>query len=336
MATNKQALIRYRILDNCFANPQKMYSFQDLLDCVNSGLSEINTNHENISDRTLRGDLKHLRSPEGGNAPIKVYKKYGRPYYRYSDKTFKLFNQGLNPAEVQQLKSAINMLSKIDGLPQVGWLQEMSAKLEELFFLEKTDQLIMSHDNNRYLKGIENIGKLFHAILYKKCLKINYKSFKAKNKSSYELSAYHLREYNNRWFLFGRNKKYTNLLTLALDRIISIEDCNNEYIDNDTWDFEEYFEDIVGVSLLSSQIEDIQIWFNKDTTPYVLSKPLHGSQKTISSDENGLVVQLEVIPNYELETLILSFGERAKVLSPDKFKKIIGKRVQALVELYNK
>ncbi|MBL1408715.1 helix-turn-helix transcriptional regulator [Sphingobacterium faecale] len=334
MATNKQASIRYRILDNCLSNPQKRFSFQDLLDCLDTELSEINPNHKNISVRTLREDIKYMRSPEGGSAPIEIYKQDGKSYYRYADKDFKLYNQGLNSPEVQQLKSAIEMLSKIEGLPQMGWIQEMGAKLEEVFFLEKTDQLIMSHDNNRYLKGIEYLGTLFHAILYKKRIRIKYRSFNATKETIHDLSPYHLREFNNRWFLFGWNQEYNTLTNLALDRIIAIEDSHLKYIENDSWDFSAYFEDIVGVSFNSSTLEEIQIWFNVKAAPYVLSKPLHGSQKVVSNDENGLIIKLDIIPNYELETLILSFGERAKVLSPESFKNVMYARVKAMYEGY--
>ncbi|WP_317164346.1 WYL domain-containing protein [Sphingobacterium sp. SGG-5] len=70
---------------------------------------------------------------------------------------------------------------------------------------------------------------------------------------------YHLREYNNRWFLFGRNKDYLTLTNLAPDRILSIADGKHPYIENTEWDFNEYFEDIVGVSFESNQVEKIRL-----------------------------------------------------------------------------
>lgn len=334
MSTNKHASIRYRILDNCLSNTQRRYTFGDLLDCINRELEEIKGANSRISTRTLRDDLKHLRSPEGGEAPILVYKKDGKSYYRYSDSNFKLFNQGLNASEVQQLKTAIETLSKIEGIPQMGWVQELSTKLEETFFLEKTDQLIMSHDSNRYLKGIENLGKLFHAILNKSPLHISYQSYKSQKETVFEISPYHLREFNNRWFLFGRNQSYPNLTNLALDRIKSIDEGKHPYIENTEWDFNEHFEDIVGVSFESNVVERITLWFNAKSAPYVLSKPLHGSQRKLSHDQNGLLIEIEVIPNFELETLILSYGERVKVLSPEHFKDRISARISKMVDNY--
>lgn len=335
MSSNKYASIRYRIIDNCLSNTYRRYSFEDLLVAINNELEEINGVNSRISVRTLRDDIKHLRSREGGGAPIVVYKKDKKSYYKYDDPDFKLFNQGLNAAEIQHLKTALETLSNIEGIPQMGWVQELGAKLEEAFFLEKSDQVIMSHDTNRYLKGIENLGRLFHTILHKTPLLIRYHSFKNDKETQFEISPYHLREYNNRWFLFGRNKNYPNLTNLALDRILSITESNRPYLENTVWDFTDYFEDIVGVSFESNEVEKIKLWFNPSAAPYAISKPLHGSQKKISNDASGLVVQIEVIPNFELETLILSYGERVKVLAPAHFVDKIRHRINTMNSNYN-
>src|SRR5690606_19121951 len=100
MSTNKQAAIRYRILDACLSNTAKRFTFEDLRERCNEGLLEINSGHKGISVRTLRDDLKHLRSPEGGNAVIETYQMMGKTYYRYKGKDFSIYNQSLNPAEV--------------------------------------------------------------------------------------------------------------------------------------------------------------------------------------------------------------------------------------------
>jgi len=41
-------------------------------------------------------------------------------------------------------------------------------------------------------------------------------------------------------------------------------------------------------------------------------------KKKKKHDNNGLVVTLEIIPNLEFEKLILSFGEKVKIISPKK------------------
>jgi predicted DNA-binding transcriptional regulator YafY len=61
---------------------------------------------------------------------------------------------------------------------------------------------------------------------------------------------------------------------------------------------------------------------------------LHESQKE-STTEEGLLVRLQVVPNPELEQVILSFGEEVKVLKPLKLKERINDRAKKMQELYS-
>ncbi len=89
------------------------------------------------------------------------------------------------------------------------------------------------------------------------------------------------------------------------------------FIENREYDFSEYFEDVIGVNRGKyKEPELIKLWFSPEKAPYILTKPLHGSQKKKSLDENELIVTIEVIPNYELKSLLLSFGKEVKVLLP--------------------
>jgi hypothetical protein len=60
--------------------------------------------------------------------------------------------------------------------------------------------------------------------------------------------------------------------------------------------------------------EIIKLHFSPNQAPFVLMKPIHGSQKKKKLNENGLLVTIDVIPNYELGKLILFFGESVEVL----------------------
>lgn len=116
---------------------------------------------------------------------------------------------------------------------------------------------------------------------------------------------------------------------MALDRILKIEDSKEKYIPNTT-DFNEYFEDIIGVTNDEKiEIQKIKIQLSENILPYILSKPIHGSQKI---SEN--ILTLELKPNYELESLILSFGENFKVLEPQNLVDKIKDRVIQLTNFY--
>src|SRR5690606_39120973 len=114
---------------------------------------------------------------------------------------------------------------------------------------------------------------------------------------------------------------FDTLTTLALDRFESIELCSTKFSPNDQYDWEEYFDDMIGVSRPSNGVlTEIRLKFTSEQSPYIKTKPLHGSQKVISENEDGLIIQIEVIPNFELESLILSFGSNCETLSPNDLK----------------
>lgn len=70
-------------------------------------------------------------------------------------------------------------------------------------------------------------------------------------------------------------------------------------------------------------------------SPYVITKPFHKSQRIIETRNNGsLVFNIFVQINYELERLILGFGESLEVLKPLKLRKRILYKQKASVKNY--
>ena len=148
---------------------------------------------------------------------------------------------------------------------------------------------------------------------------------------------YLLKKYRNRWFLFGANKKNL-LLTLALDRIISIKEAEKEkYIKNTEIDLETYYDDIIGVSKVLNQRPHLVVMkINKQNAPYVLTKPLHSSQKILNEEADGIIFSILVLWNFELEGEILGFGEAIRVLSTKRIKNKIILRLRMAFENYKK
>mgnify|MGYP001485619714 CR=1 FL=1 len=332
MAINKNAYIRYQVLDRCFRNPGRKYFWEDLLEACNKALYEYNGAESQIKRRQLFEDIKFMESEQGWAIPLERHPEGKKVYYRYSDLGFSINNQPINEVEAQQLKSAVMVLSRLKGMPQFEWVNELIPRLEQSFGLVNEGKAFMAFDTNEYLKGINWLEDLFQAILHKKVLLIDYQSFRQEQSFHFTIHPYFLRQYNNRWFLFGYNPEFKDISNLALDRIEKIEDIQIPYIENTFVDFDEYFEDIVGVTRpKEGVVQKVQLHFTPNLAPYILTKPLHGSQRKIQQNEGGLTVQLEVIPNYELEQLVLSYGESVRVLGPDSFReKIKGKIIMSI------
>ncbi|TXE08557.1 WYL domain-containing protein [Gelidibacter salicanalis] len=336
MSITKHAIIRYQVLDRCFRNPGKQYNIEDLLEECNDALSEFDPKTNGIQKRQLYEDINFMQSEHGWSVPIVKTKRGRTVYYQYDDLNFSINNQPLNQMEAEQLKSAMMVLGRFKGLPQFEWIEELLPKLDQTFSLSKQSEKVMSFDNNEYLKGIEHLSELFNAIIYNKTLLIQYHSFKSEQPNSVIFHPYHLKQYNKRWFLFGKNQHFENLTNLALDRIDSIEQAGEKFVPNSIVDFEEYFDDVIGVTIPEdNSITKIELIANPGLAPYIKTKPLHGSQKTIIEDDKGYTFSIEVFLNRELESVILGFGENIRVISPIDFKELLTHRIQQNLNNYN-
>ena len=81
-------------------------------------------------------------------------------------------------------------------------------------------------------------------------------------------------------------------------------------------------------------IEKVVLKISNELFPYIATKPMHGSQKVKERSESFVVIELELIPNYELESLILSYGEGVEILSPETLREKITNRIKLLSEKY--
>ncbi|MCB0699050.1 MAG: WYL domain-containing protein, partial [Chitinophagaceae bacterium] len=83
MPANRNALIRYKTIDNCLRNRQRKWTLEMLMDKVSDALYEYEGIDKGISRRTIQGDIQMMRSDKlGYNAPIIIVEK---KYYIYED-----------------------------------------------------------------------------------------------------------------------------------------------------------------------------------------------------------------------------------------------------------
>ena len=143
---------------------------------------------------------------------------------------------------------------------------------------------------------------------------ITYSKFNGSRPFYWDIHPYFLKQYNNRWFLFGLNDYSKKISILALDRIDDLKETRIDFIPNTIIDLDEYFKNIIGITKENGPIENVRLQFSKNRFPYVETKPIHDSQRII--DHGNRIIELNVIPNKELLTMILSFGNDVEVLSP--------------------
>ncbi|MFR9542809.1 MAG: WYL domain-containing protein [Rikenellaceae bacterium] len=332
MATNKHAIIRYQALDKCFSNRGRRFYIDDLIEACNNALYNFTGIEDGVKRRQIFDDITFMESEEGYSIPLERCKDGRKVYYRYDKKEFSINSQPLSPTEIEQLKNTIFMLNRFKGLPKFEWMDEVVARFESAFIISKVDNVV-SFEQNPYLKGLEHFSELFNAIVNKQVLNVNYQPF-PREAQSHTFHPYHLKQYNNRWFLFGLDvgEKHSRIMNMAIDRIISFEFIGEKYIENEEVDFAELFEDVVGVTILNKEVETILLKIDNERAQYIETKPLHPSQIIKERGEEYVMIQLQLIPNYEFETLLLGFADSIDIIAPQPLKERISQRAKKIFE----
>jgi len=338
MGLNKQAILRYHTLDRCFSNFQKRYFIEDLVKECNEAIYELYGNIEGVKKRQIFEDIKFMESEQGWAVNLNRIKDGRRIYYRYAERNFSIKKFNISDNEAEILNNALSVLAKFKGLPSFEWIAELQVRFEGMFISKNTghSETFVSFESNPYLVGLERFTDLFYAIMYQKVLKLSYKGFKEGEANDMLFHPWHLKQFNNRWFVFGYNEQFAALSTLAIDRIEALEETRLTYKLNTEYNFDEYFDDIVGVSFTPlKSIEKILIKISIETWPYIKSKPLHGSQKLLSVNEDFVLVQIEVQINHELKSLLFSYLDQIEILMPPLLREEIKIIAQSLSEKYN-
>lgn len=125
-------------------------------------------------------------------------------------------------------------------------------------------------------------------------------------------------------------------MNLALDRIQTVEEHEEPYRENRTLDLATYYNDCIGVTKTPGQRDcEVVFWVDAANAPYVITKPLHHTQKLLSEDETGKIFSIRVILNFELERELLGFGSKMQVLGPRILVKQMKDNLEKALERYH-
>lgn len=135
------------------------------------------------------------------------------------------------------------------------------------------------------------------------------------------LHPYYLKEYRNRWYAIGWCADVKAIRTFGLDRIKALEPQYSEDYFQSKFNPKEYYKNAMGISVMQDiEPSKIRLHISPAQAPYVLSRPIHHSQKVLKESKDGLEISLFLIINYELLSTLLGMGSDLQVIEPDKLQ----------------
>lgn len=336
MGKTKNALIRYRIIDKCLRRVDEKWTWKELAEKCSEALEELSGEKDSISERTIKKDLNHMRHNEdlGYFAPI-AYDRKEKSYY-YENRQFSITESPLSRQDGRELKSALNLLRQYTGFSYLKGINNVIEKLQLMVSESNLPEKQVVHlEQPLDIPGQKWLDSLYNAIRSKQSLSINYHPF---GHEAYHviISPMILKEYDHRWYLLAYSHEKKSIRTYGLERISDLRESFAEYVLPNNFDADTYFKNVIGITVNeSNSLEEIQLKVNGLQVNYFDTKPLHVSQKKLKTSDNYSIFSINVYPNYELTSKILSFGGNVEVISPDWFREYIKKMVNEMTKLYS-
>lgn len=267
---------------------------------------------------------------ESGNNRHKRYRYVGVPADPLED---------LVMARRQDLETYYQFCQDAASILPMAWMEyflEASIDLRDIKRSRDKGERIMATSADRELKNLELLPEFYEAIQKNKVLSLEYKTHPLIFHPQF------IKEFNDRWYVFGVKEGESEVSMLALDRITQPPQRVPKavYRPAEKGFYLQYFDSIVGVTSHPHPAEKVCL---RAYTAYMFdlvdSKPLHHSQRVtlLFGDEEGKAYgefELMVKTNLELIARILQYGSELEVVAPAKLRASLAKRVRKMAQLY--
>ncbi len=336
MPSNKSASIRYRIIDQCLRSTASAFPAKEDLQ------EEMQERIGYVSLSTIDKDLYAMRFDEelGYLAPIK-YSKQHKGYY-YEDPNFSIEKIPLSASDLENLELAMQTLDQFRDVPMFKEVDQAIAKIVNLMRLNKVDsqsnkQDYISFESNPKAQGGEWLEEIYRAILERRILELEYRAFQRNESKLYSLHPYLLKEYRGRWYLLAYSPERDAVLTFGLDRVLAVNMSKEEFRRSSKFNSIEFFKHSYGITVNhEANVESIRLKIGKVATDYLKSQPIHETQKIIEESDQGMLVEIRILPSYEFYSHIMSWGGQIQILEPKKIREKMQEWMKNGLEAYSK
>ena len=262
-----------------------------------------------ISSRTLERDIEQIRNEFG------VVIKYNKNRNGY-------FIDKENTINFESFMRFLEIVATAELLIQT--IQEGKEALNYISF-----------ESVGSFKGVEYLKIFLEAIRTKQVVSFKHFNWHTKQKKEFILEPYLLKQYQSRWYVYGKEKNRRYYLTFGIDRIEEPKLLSDKFSIPRNFDPNESFNAVVGIDFSGGKRETVILSIQYPQANYLKTLPLHDSQTIISDDKKELVISIHVIPNFELIQKILSHVEFIKVISPKSVADEVKERCKEIIKRYD-
>jgi predicted DNA-binding transcriptional regulator YafY len=320
MPLNKNAYQRYIVIDSLLRNKMRPYpTMQELIAACNERLS-IDTKLN-----TIQKDIERMKMPppDGFNAPI-YYERYHKGYM-YTDPDFKIGNLDLTDADIASIRESLALVQSI-GAGRIDEkfghaMQKVLATVAEAFDQpQRNAASYLQTMSPPISRGFAHFELFSRACRERIPLSFVHYGYKKRRFTVVELHPFLIKEFDNKWYLFGYSEKHKEVRHFGFDRIYSPLLLNKPFARFDQQATFDLLAHAYGVfPIPDKKKQRITLEVSSLITHYFEAYPIHNSQQIKKHEDGTAQITLELVPTIELARLILWHGYHVQQIAPKWF-----------------
>jgi len=268
-------------------------------------------NHDvSVSQRTIERYIQELRYD------YNIISDCNRKTNTYS------FNEE-NPENVNKLLHLIHLVNSSDLLN------------ESIKNKDKTLSCLAFETSEGYA-GSMNLEPVYSAIVQSRIISFDHENFERNRIRRHTIKPYLLKEYTAKWYVVGVFTDSNEVRIFGLDRITNIQISDETFEKTEQKRISELFDFLIGLVYDMEKPTTVEISVTPGQAKYFKKSPLHATQKIVSENEKEVIFSYYLVPNRELQRLILGFGSQVKALKPKWFAAQIKEQIKEMRRKYEK
>ena len=184
--------------------------------------------------------------------------------------------------------------------------------------------------------GSVNLEPVYSAIVQSRIITFDHENFERNRIRHHAIKPYLLKEYNAKWYVVGVFTDSDEVRIFGLDRITNIQISDETFEKTEQKRIVELFDFLIGLVYDMEKPATVEISVTPGQAKYFKKSPLHATQQIVSENENEVIFSYYLVPNRELQRLILGFGSQVKVLKPKRFVEQICGQLEEMRKNYEK
>lgn len=314
MGLGKNAMVRFMIIDQVVA---QKYMFKPNMQRI---IEVCNQNGIDVSSETIQKDINMMKKPKphGIGAPLKFC--FREQEYYYTDPNFSFSTFRLSPEEINILTESTLVLKC---MLRTGLGDKLRHALERVL----STTLESNSRDERYpiiqtmepppFRGYEFMDLFIEACRYNIPLSFVHYSYEKERFKSIILHPYVVREFNNRWYVFGYSENHNEMRSFGMDRIYDPLRLSKHFIHGNSKLILNYLDNMYGIFPIGdNEVQEVILHADPLLTKYLAAYKIHKTQNITKNRFGNSEISFKLIPTMEFIQWIWSNGPRLTLVSP--------------------